>query len=217
MKYIYTACLALLAFALPAAAQTERSQKNLERWTQSSLGDEQFGFRPQIGYLSFTDASGGKSTRLALGVNADMNLLKFVSIAGLDSRTFSLGPSTGLIFSHIGNAESGLLALGDLGGSNLLYAPLDIKVGYMLLDNVRVGGHIGANLTWRSDAAQVRLGDQNTPQNGGDLSLFPNLGFDLDYAISRNLVITLKPDWTLTSGPDLFTGTVALSLPLGLS
>ena len=217
MKPIRTACLALFLVSLPALAETQKSEQNVEPWTQSSLRDEQFGFRPQVGYLTFTDAAGGDSARLAIGVNLDMNLLKFVDIAGLDSRTLTVGPSTGLIFSHIGNSQSGFLALGDIGGSNVLYAPLDLKAGYMVLDNLRVGGHLGGNLIWRTNPAQVRLGDQANVQPGGDVSLFPNFGADVDFAVSRNLVVTIKPDWTVTSGPDLFTGTVALSFPLGLS
>ncbi len=217
MKPIQTICLALFLVSLPALAETQKSAQNAEPWTQSSLRDEQFGFRPQVGFLTFTDAAGGDSARLAIGVNLDMNLLKFVDIAGLDSRTLTIGPSTGLVFSHIGNNQSGFLALGDLAGSNVLFAPLNLKVGTMVLDNLRVGGHLGGNLMWRTNQAQVRLGDQTNVQSGGNLSLFPNVGADLDFAVSRNLVVTVKPDWTVTSGPDLFTGTVALSFPLGFS
>ena len=78
MKSTLLAGLALLFAALPAAAQTttQRSEQNVEPWAPSNLRDEQFGFRPQVGYMNFTDAKGGTSTRIALGVNADMNALK---------------------------------------------------------------------------------------------------------------------------------------------
>jgi hypothetical protein len=175
------------------------------------IGDKAVAISPHLGIVEFNDATNDRTTRGVAGLTADWNA---ASLIGLDR--VSIVPQTGIFFSHLGNPGSNLFGAdsdANLGqaGSNLLLIPVNLKLAYNVSDRFRVGFHGGGNVTYRSTEQAVQLG---TGGGGSDWAMFPNVGADVDFGLSENVALSLRPDWTL-AGNDIFTGTVNLGFMFG--
>jgi hypothetical protein len=173
--------------------------------------------QPQVGVIGLTDAQGSGTARAALGLTADLN---FARSLGQDSGRFFVGPSTGVIYSHLDSPDSNFW--GSNSGNdfsrdaNLLLIPLDLKLGYALTPSIRVAVRGGGNLLYRSVGNSLSLGD-STAVLGRDSGwrIFPNVGGDLEIGLTRDISLMLRPDATLTPGDDFYTGTMGLTIDLG--
>ena len=205
---------------LANADDTTTDTQGTTQTTEKGLGggglrNEVVGIRPQAGIMTFKDPSGQNSSRFAVGLTADLNLASSIS----DSmRNIYFGPSTGIIFSHLGSPDSNFFGSNssnaNQSGSNFFYIPADLKLGLNLGDNVRVAVHGGGNVTYRSVANSLNLGTSSN-QDGSVWKLFPNVGGDFEFGLGRSVSVLLRPDFTLTPGDAFFTGTLGLSAPLG--
>lgn len=186
------------------------------------IRNEVLGIKPQVGILSFDNANGENDTRGAAGLTIDLNMTQAIAgIFGAEDAMSNLyvGPSTGLIYSHLGAPNANFIGNSDSGnagaGANLFYIPANLKVGVNLGDALRVSAHGGGNVVYRSIENSARLGANQGNNAGNDWTIFPNVGADVELGLGENANILLRPDWTLTEGPDMFTGT--LGLVIGLS
>ena len=203
--------LGLLTPILSHAAETTvRTEKEVMR---GLLQDETFSLKPQLGGLAYTDSQGGSTGRFLYGITADMNVLTMIRP---DLTQAYFGPSIGAMFTHLG--EPGSNAFGTEGsqsagqtGSNLLMIPLNVKGGYAFTDYYRLGLHAGGNGIYRSVANSMNLGD-GSDRSSSLWKLYPNLGADLDVAMSRKVALTLRPDWTLTPESNLFAATLGVGI-----
>jgi len=190
-----------------------RSEKDAAEMKPRSLKDEIVGVKPQLGVVVFNEAINGvtqdATSRAAYGVSLDLNLARWRSD---ERREWFVGPSTGFVFSHIGDIGSNFFGTGDVdGGGNLLIVPLNLKVGYNISDTMRTSIRAGANLVSRSRGSLLNLGEQGRT-TASDTTFYPNVGIDFEFG--RKVVFMVRPDLTITPGDEIFTGTFAISIPM---
>lgn len=213
---IATLATSLLATAAWAQDETDLSVAESSEVTRGYLSKEVIGLKPQIGAAVFTDQLGNTTSRAIEGITVDANIATLIN---KDWNLLYLGPSTGVLYSHLGNPTSNFLGSNPsstigTGGANLLIIPANIKIGSNITDFFRVAVHGGGNVVYRSVASSLFMGASSATSNSV-WRLFPNAGGDAEFTLGKNVALMLRPDWTLTPGNTLFTGTVALNIPIG--
>ena len=167
---------------------------------------------PALGALNFRDETYNTTNRGVIGVTSDIG---FSQVFGVLKRDLYAGFSTGILYSHLGSTGSSFFGTsppsGTVGGAgaNLLLFPFNGKVGIYLGDTVRVSAHGGANLIYRSVPTSISIGNY-----GDHWNFYPNTGLDLDIGVTKNVAVTIRPDWTITPGNNFFTGTLAMGFAL---
>jgi hypothetical protein len=181
------------------------------------LRNEVVGIKPQVGALVFRDQQLNTNSRIVEGFTVDGNIATMIN---KDWNNFFMGPSVGVLFSHLGDPTANFLGMNPDpnsptggGGANLLIIPANVKLGYNIMDNLRLAAHGGGNVLYRSLASSMNLGGATT-DTGAVWSLFPNIGADAEFGLGKNIALMLRPDWTVTPGDTVFSGTVALNIPL---
>jgi hypothetical protein len=122
-----------------------------------------------------------------------------------------------LFYSHIGTADANFFGANGAEGAavasaNFMLIPVDLKVGYLLPSgNVRFSVHGGGNVTYRSVAGAVSLGEVAAADaSNSSWNIYPNAGLDAEFG-----PFIVRPDWTFTSGNSLLTATAGIVFPLG--
>ena len=215
---ITTAILAISSSAALAAQSDEQIGTSTANNPVSSQGDMTkalAGLKPEIGIVGFHDSDGLNTTRGSIGLHYDVNMAGL--IAGGYSR-FYLGPSIGALYSHIGAAgaswfgSSPSVNNGTAGG-NLVQFPLEAKLGYDVFDNMRLSVHGGGNLMYRSVAGAMSI-DSNTGSNSR-WTIYPAVGGDIEFGISKNVALDIRPDVTLTPLNTVLNATIGVGIALG--
>jgi hypothetical protein len=165
--------------------------------------------------LAFQDAQGDSTTRGAIGLHYDINMSNLVSSV---SERLYFGPSFGGLYSHIGSVGSNFIATNSNGtdgngGANLVEIPLDLKLGYNFMDNLRISAHGGGTLLYRSIADAVQI-DSST-SSASNWKIYPAVGGDVEMALGGRVTLDLRPDVTLTPINTLFTGALGIGVALG--
>ena len=217
----FLAALPLLASVTANAAGPDTSTSRME---ESKLGvrvlqDEVWAFRPQLGALVF-DSPQDNSTqsRAMIGFTVDWNIAK--AALGDAPTRFFVGPSLGLLYSHVGTGKadffgSGAQSQGNFkGGGNVAILPLNVKLGFNVTDTFRVSARAGGNLIYRSAANVLNLGTKSNTDSAL-WRVYPNAGGDFEVGLSRRVSLMIRPDLTITPEKDLFTGTLGISALLG--
>jgi hypothetical protein len=219
--YIAAVSVSLCGLTLSATAFAEQGNPSLrvekERSdikTEGAMMDEIYGLKPQVGVMVFKPVQNGVTqdtdARAMIGATLDVNLFR---LASEDLRQFYGGVSTGILASHVGRADANLFGAGDNGGAgNVFLVPLNLKVGYNVNEAFRVSAHGGANAVYRTVGNRFNFGDQGNTA-GDDWTLYPNVG--LDFEFGKKVSLMVRPDFTITPEDEVFTGTFALSIPLG--
>lgn len=205
--------------AAPALAQEETgsvTRAEEEEVTRGYFKNEVFGIRPQLGIMAYQDALGQNTSRAAEGLTLDWNL---TSTFGMNPSWY-FGPSTGLIYSHLGAPTSNFFGTdpdaGQQGtGANMFIIPANLKVGYNVTDKMRVAVHGGGNGIYRSVRNSMDLGPASSIGTDSIWKIYPNVGADFEVALSRSTGLAVRPDLMLTPGEEVFIGTVALAILLG--
>ena len=198
------------------AAETEMgqmSQTSVKEEKLFSLRDETLGVKPQLGMLVFKSGlDGNVESRAMAGVTVELNVSRLLGDA-IGWRSWYLGPVVGAYYSHIGAPNSNIFGTADQGGggSNLVILPMNLKLGYQVNDGFRVSVHGGGNWVYRSDASSLYLGEE-TKGPGDRWRIYPNAGADFEFG--RKVTFMIRPDFTLTPGDEIFSGTVAIAIPL---
>ena len=213
-------CLILTAFlAVPTVwAQDDSSLSTTadsNQITNGQLKDETVAIRPQVGDMTYTPTGQGSSqSRAEIGLSFDMNA---ISLVDKTLGNYYLGPSTGVYFSHLGDVNATFFGSNPdqttFDSGNVLIIPLDLKAGYAITDNFRLGVHGGGNVIYNSVPGNVSLTD--TGYNGNQWKMFPNAGADVEFGIGRNVSLSLRPDWTIAPLNSMFSGTLGLGVSLG--
>ncbi len=184
--------------------------------TRGYLANETVGIKPQLGLMVFTDQNGNSTSRAMGGFTVDGNIATMID---KNWNNIFIGPSSGFLFSHLGQTGSNFVGtsaditgMGD-PGSNIFLIPANLKLGYNITDNLRVAGHGGGNVTYRSVANSLNLGASSSLP-GSVWRIFPNVGGDLELGLGKHAALMLRPDWTLTPGDSIFTGTIAFNFPI---
>jgi hypothetical protein len=201
----------LFSFAIGAASAADGAISETDAFALRRLynGDEMLGVKPVIGFSTYNNDQNNQSTRALYGVAAELNL---ASPLGIDFTRWFVGPQTGLIISHLGRTDGGFLGTtGDLegGGANLALIPIDLKAGVALSTWVRTGIHGGANVIYRSIASSIQLDETDL-----NWRLVSNFGADIDFVISKQVSLSIRPDWTMSSEQNIFSTTAALGIAL---
>jgi hypothetical protein len=193
---------------------------------KKGIVDEKIGIRPQAGVVNYRDASNAKSNRALYGATLDFNLVNMSNMMEKHRNTgLYLGPSTGLLYSHIG-AVGGTF-FGDSGaqggtqgvpnsnpGANMFLIPANLKAGWTVY-GFRLSAHGGGNVIYRSAANSVLVGKNSPDTSNSKWGILPNAGADLEYGVLNGGAIVLRPDWTFGGSNSMFTGTIGLSVPIG--
>jgi hypothetical protein len=200
-----------------ANAETGRSATNAENMDRGALSAEAFSIKPEVGVMRYSNTTdGSSSTRGAAGLDIEFNLARFMS-AGSPLYT---GIQTGVVYSHMGSAGAGFFGTNSGisstdPGANMLLIPANLKVGWNATDRMRISGHGGGNLIYRSVANAADFGGNNSGGANSVWRIFPTVGGDLDLGLAPGVSLMLRPDVTLTPGSTLFTGTLGLGISLG--
>jgi hypothetical protein len=190
----------------------EKSRSDIK--THGAMKDEIYGLKPQIGAMVFKPIENGVTqdteSRVMAGATFDVNLFR---LASEDLRNFFGGVSVGALVSHVGTPGANAFGAGDNGGGgNLLLIPLNLKFGYNVNEAFRISLHGGANWVYRSIGNQFNFGAQGAG-SGDDWTPYPNVGMDFEFG--KSVAFMFRPDFTITPQDEIFTGTLALSIPLG--
>lgn len=199
-------------YPIPDAPQAPVTTATVSEITQGYLKNELIGIQPQVGVLLTADQAGSPISRAVYGLGAEVNLVPMIS---RDWNFLYGGISSGVLYSHLGDPGSNIFGSNSAtpigsGGSNLVIIPANLKVGFNLLDNLRIAAHGGGNVLYRSIASSIPLGSSSVG-TGSVWNIFPNVGGDLELGMGRNVSLLLRPDWTFTPGASLFTGVAALN------
>jgi hypothetical protein len=215
---ITTAVLAIsatAAWAQTADEQMGTSTANNPVSSQVDMNKSLAGFKPEIGIVGFHDSDGLNTTRGSIGLHYDRNVADLIT--GGATR-FYLGPSIGALYSHVGAAgaswfgSSPSVNNGTAGG-NLVQFPLEAKLGYDILDNLRLSIHGGGNVMYRSIAGEMLI-DSNTGSNAR-WTIYPAVGGDVEFGITKNVALDIRPDVTLTPINTVLNATVGVGISLG--
>lgn len=179
------------------------------------LKDEIFGVKPQLGVLVFRDNLGNDTSRFAAGLTLDLNAMSWIDP---NLKQWYVGPSTGLIYAHLGSPDSNFFGTDSPikagAGANFFYIPINLKAGYTFANDFRVALHGGGNILYRSVANSMNLGDSSLGTSS-NTTIFPNVGADFEVTLDKRTALMVRPDLTITPGDEFFTGTLALSIGLG--
>ena len=209
---------ALLALSQAAFAADDTKMGTSRTYEQDQAGgylrSEKVAVKPQVGVVAYSDILGQNTARGATGLAVDANVIKW---AMPEQTNFYLGPSSGVIYSHLGSPSSNFVGtnsdIGVQSDANLLMIPVDLKGGYTFGDNFRLAVHAGGNVVYRSVASSLNLGTSSTDP-GYIWSFFPNTGVDVEVALGNNMELSLRPDMTFTPGNQIFSGMLALGFSL---
>lgn len=202
--------------AMAAEQQTATTTTTTTEVTRGYLNDQIVGIKPEWGVIAFTDGVVGNTQgRMSEGIGLDWNI---VPVIDKTYRDIFVGPSTGFVYSHLGDPGSNFVGTNTAtpvgtGGANLLMIPADLKVGYTFMNNFQIAAHGGGNVIYRSVGSSMALGSSSAT-TGPVWRIFPNVGADLEVGVAKNVSVLLRPDWTITPGNNFFTGTVGLGILL---
>lgn len=226
MKWITILAIAIsfTAGGAALAAEPERTMQGVQVSEAQSpdvsaptnLYNQTFAMGPQLGFVTYTDNQGDKSTRGTVGVGLEWNLAPLFESAENGwayPADYYLGVQTGAYLSRVGGGNADFFG-GSSSGSGfedatLITIPLNAKIGYNFMENARASIHGGGNLFYRSSAGAVRLGENGPVGDSAAWNVYPNVGADLEVQVSEPLSILARPDLTITSGENLFVGTLA--------
>ena len=188
------------------------------RPNSGTLKGEVVGIKPQVGVATFNQKSiSGGDARAAYGLTLDFNVINMMSNPSDSMQSWYIGPSTGFLYSNIGGPGANFFASSSNAGpsSNVFQIPADLKVGYNFGQSARLSLHGGGNIIRRSDVSLVAIGTPNPAASGSDTTIFPNVGADVEFGLGKNFGLLIRPDLTLTKGPNVYTGTIGLSALFG--
>ncbi len=202
---------ALVFLQCPSVHAVEESTSAYEAPGASGFQNEEFGFRPQVGFTSRNNF-GDTSVKALAGLLMDVN---FFRLPPSDQGRPYIALVFGALYSHLGNPGSDFIGLGGPAGdqgTNFLQLPLNVKAGYTFSDVFRVTVHGGLNVLYsHTDLASVAPA---TPGSVSSWNGFGNIGMDLEFGVAKSLAVLFRPDWTFASGDTFFTGTFGVDFPI---
>ena len=195
------------------AATTERTEKEV---SGNYLQKEIVGIKPQAGFVTFKNSDGNTDSRLAMALILEMNAVSTFYKGHKEFKNWYIGPSSGLVFSHLGEPSSNFFGADPSGarvaqaGSNFLMIPVNLKFGYLWPDsNVRFSVRGGGNVTYRTVAQSLNFGSATSGGTGPVWRMYPNIGADIE--IGR---LSIRPDLTMTPEDELFSATIGYNFSL---
>jgi hypothetical protein len=166
--------------------------------------------------INYHDTLGNTANRMTYGLTADMNVPRI-----LGNPDLYLGPQLGFFYSHLGSSNADFVGSSPatessvgFPGSNMFYIPTDVKLG-VNLGNFRPSVHAGANLIYRSAASALAVSKDPVQGQDSAWSYMPNLGFDFEFAVSKNFGLVARPDITFGGTNRIWTASIGASIPMG--
>lgn len=219
MKKILTfAMTTLLVCASSALAAEDIETSGVTRGEAPELTkglfEKTWSVTPRIGVLGFQDNTGTQASRITEGFTTHLNMANLLGRPiGID-----LGLESGLMYSHIGSPGSNFFGTNppvrSTQGANSYLIPLNATAGYQFADQWRVGMNLGAALLHRSIGSTMILGRAGDQQLGGSTDIFPNVGLNLDWAMSKNVGLTLRGDLIPTPATPLYSATLGATIAI---
>jgi hypothetical protein len=168
----------------PTIQPTQQEQQSIvtdtTTYKDTSIRDETLGVSPQVGVLSYTNPNGAYSARAFAGITGSFNFVPLT--ASPEARLWYVGVTTGVLFSHNGSSSSNFFgsnpSVSATDNSNILYIPADVNLG---------AGSTGDDSLWK---------------------IYPNVGGDLEWQVSKRVSILVRPDVTITPASDTLSATV---------
>ncbi len=166
---------------------------------------------PRVGAIGFENSNNVYDSRIAEGIDLGWNLGGMVP----EVRPFVLGITSGVLFSHIGAADSNFLGMNSVSnntGTNAFVVPLEATFGYKFTDSTMASLLLGASGIYRSDNTQMLLGRADGT-GGSSFDVFPTAGLALGLDL-KSVGVTVRGDYIPTPIQDSFTATIGLTIPL---
>ena len=214
-KTVLFMVVALLAATSGWVQADEVTSAKAEKYAGSYYSNARFEVKPMLGMVNFIDARRDRDARASIGVTGLYNVMKD---AGGDSSLWLAGPETGVVYSHLGDPGSGFFGAGSTNtaaghsGANVLMIPANLKVGYNVINDLRVALHGGANIFYRNEVAAMVLTDSDTSDK--NWTALPNVGAEFQYAVSRNAAVALRPDWTIATNRNVISAMLSVGVAL---
>ncbi|MBI3557940.1 MAG: hypothetical protein HY074_16885, partial [Deltaproteobacteria bacterium] len=177
----------------------------------TTVGITNFALRPEVGSIFYNGTQ-----KFTGGVLMDFNVMSTPWV--------KIGPAVGALYSSTapGNFMNGVSTASN---DNIFQLPGDLKltVSPDAEHRLNLGVHGGVDVirsTPSSATAAGAFGGKGVNQKNiastttASWDLHPNVGADLDYALSTNVDLTLRPDVTFLSDFNMITATVGLGLKL---
>jgi len=200
-------CLLVGAQALAQSSGTSESVAPSAP-IKKALLEEKWGLSAQLGTMAYRSNTEGSRNKATYGALFEYNVNN--GDRGNLSSVF-VGPVVGVLYSRLGRVGADFSGANGNVGDQDAYAvivPANIKLGYDFSNSFRLSAHGGVNAVYRSVANRMNLG--TTEDNTAHWDFMPNLGADGDVALGDNVAVTIRPDYTFTSGDVIFTGTLGL-------
>jgi hypothetical protein len=198
--------------APPPQYNYEQTVISEKKPSEGGLRDEAVGINPQFGILSLDNLVDDGQTRAVGGLTVDINVLRRVNTEG--GRPF-FGPSTGVLYSHLGTATSNFIGTDGTGGrddgTHLLLIPFNLKAGYTIGDVFRPSVHAGGTLLY-NNRPSVPTGIQATTDSTTTVRV--NVGLDFEFGLGKSVALMLRPDWIFAEDNTIFVGTLGLVFPI---
>ena len=175
------------------------------------LLDEAVGINPVFGVLSLSRNGFDSDTRGMAGLLVDVNLLQ--KVKATDSGKPYLGPTFGVLYSHLGTVGGDFFGLngpnGNNNGTHLLLFPINIKGGFTFSNVFRPSAHAGVTLVYNNTQGTNAL-PTGVQVSNSSLTAHPNFGFDLELGLGTSVSLVARPDWTISSNTTIFTASFGL-------
>jgi len=219
MKKILTMAISTLFVWASVASAEDREAPGVTtgeaaEMTQG-LFDRAWTVTPRVGLFGFQDNLGNYASRMTEGFTTRYSLANLVGTP----MGFDVGVESGLLYSHIGSPGSNVLGTNPpvrtTQGANTFIVPVNATVGYKFADRWIASMNVGASVLHRSVSNSMVLGRASDLNLGGSTDVFPNIGVNIGWALSKSLGLSLRGDLIPTPAKTMYTTT--LGAVIGIS
>lgn len=219
MKKILTMAISTLLVWASVAAAEDRETPGVTtgeaaEMTQG-LFDRAWTVTPRVGLFGFQDNRGSYASRITEGFTTNYSLANLIGTPmGLD-----VGVESGLLYSHIGSPGSNAFGTNapvrTTQGANAFIVPVNATVGYKFADRWVASMNVGASVFHRSVGNSMTLGRTGDLNFGGSTDVFPNVGLNIGWALSKSVGLSLRGDLIPAPAKTMYTTT--LGAVIGIS
>lgn len=178
------------------------------------LFDKTWSVTPRVGILGFQDATGSHASRMMEGFTTQYSLANLVGRPlGLE-----MGLESGLLYSHIGSPGSNFFGtqppIRTAQGANSYLIPLNATIGYRVSNQWLVAMNLGASIFHRSIGNSMILGRAGDGVAGTSTDVFPDLGVNVGWALSKTIGVSLRGEWIPTPQKPMYSATLGATIGL---
>ncbi len=168
---------------------------------------------PRFGVIGYQDGNLNYTSRALGGMTTNINLASVLPFTNL----WNIGLETGLLYTHAGSAGSNFFGTNVAGsgvstGSNSFIVPINLSLGYQIMDNLFFAVNAGPQLIYRSVPSTMHFGRDSDLASANQIDFFPGLGANIGWEVSKNVALSLRGDFIPTPSIGMFTTTLGATV-----